>query len=379
MTPDRKPRILIDAHMVGERESGNERYMLNLIRALRRLSPPAEFLVATAHPEVLEPEVNPDQQWRLIPVSASPWRRLLYDLPAIAARERATLMHVTYTGPVYSPCPMVVTVHDVSYWRHPEWFSRRDLAVLRTGVAMTVRRARGIITVSHHARSEISACYHCPESRIQVTHEAADPWFCRKAGERTLPPVWMAGAGIRGPYVLAVGNLQPRKNLNRLVAAFAQLKREKRVGHQLVFAGRAKWRESELFEVIRREGLMDDVVFPGYLPDEGLADLYREAAVFVYPSLYEGFGLPVLEAMACGAPVITSNVASIPEVAGSAAVMVDPLDVQSLKDALSRVLADEAVRHDLSARGEKQAALFSWEKTAQKTWEFYQAMGAGAL
>lgn len=368
-------RILIDAHMVGERESGNERYMLNLIRALRDLAPPSDFLVAGTHPELLEPVVKPDRQWRLFSVSRSPWRRLFLDLPGIAAREKVSLMHVTYTGPLLSTCPLAVTVHDVSYWRHPEWFSNRDNFVLRLGVAMTLRRARGVITVSDHARSEIISCYGLPEDKVHVTQEAADPWFCPVAPLESKALEWMRRAGIRKPYVLAVGNLQPRKNLIRLVRAFAACLRESKHDCQLVCAGRAKWRESEIYELISREGVVDSVVFPGYLPDEKLVDLYREAQVFVYPSLYEGFGLPVLEAMACGTPVITSNVASIPEVAGDAAIMVDPLDVQSLKNALRRVLADSDLRRELSARGLIQASRFSWRQTAMKTWQCYQKLG----
>ena len=184
--------------------------------------------------------------------------------------------------------------------------------------------------------------------------------------------------GVRFPYVLGVGNLQPRKNLLRLVEAFSRLKRNTGLPHQLVLVGRAKWKESDLFDAIRKAGVESHVLFPGYLPDEDLVTLYAHADMFVYPSLYEGFGLPVLEAMACGVPVVTSNVTSIPEVAGDAAVLVDPLDVAALTGAIGRVLSDEALRRALREKGPRRAAHFSWKQTALQTWAYYQRM-AGAI
>lgn len=367
-------KVLIDAHMVGERETGNERYTLNLVRALRALELPAEFVVAAAHPEALLAAVSMGGNWRVERVSTSSWRRLLVDLPRLAARERASLLHVNYTGPILAPCPLVVTVHDVSYLRHPEWFSLRDRLVLRVGVAATLPRARGIITVSLHGRSELCACYGIPEERVLATHLSADPLFravtLSEAGRQTLQ-----GLGIRFPYILGVGNLQPRKNLRRLIEAFSRLKSTTGCPHQLVLVGRAKWKESDLYEAIRAFGVELDVLFPGYLSDADLVALYAGADVFVYPSLYEGFGLPVLEAMACGVPVVTSTAASIPEVAGDAALLIDPLDVGALSAAMERVLSDAALSRSLRENGLRRAAQFSWRQTALQTWACYQRVG----
>jgi glycosyltransferase involved in cell wall biosynthesis len=364
-------KILIDAHMVGERETGNERYVLNLSRALCDLDLPAEFIIAATDPDRVRAALPAGGRWRIVPITSSSWRRLLVELPRLAAREDASLLHVTYTGPWRPPCPLVVTVHDVSYARHPEWFSLRDRLVLSLGVKNTLSRAAGVITISRHARSELCAHYKIPEARVLAAPLAADPLF-RVLSASEGGPDRLAGKGVRFPYVLGVGNLQPRKNLPRLVAAFARAKRQSRLPHQLVLAGKAQWRESEVFEVVRQEGIEADILFTGYLSDGELVALYNGAEAFAYPSLYEGFGLPVLEAMACGTPVISSHSTSIPEVAGDAAVLIAPTDTDALADALVRVLSDRALRADLRERGLRQAERFSWRQTAMATWAYYQ-------
>lgn len=368
-------KILIDAHMIGERESGNERYAINLIRALSALELDACFVVAASHPELLADVLAGRPNWRVVRIAASPWRRLVFELPRLATREAATVTHVTYAAPPMMRRGVITTIHDVSFLPHPEWFSLRDRLVLRTGIGFTLAQGAEVITVSRHARDEIMTRYHIPAERISVTPEAADPFF----GIRPSPDV-MAEAirrlGIPTPFVLAVGNLQPRKNLVRLVHAFADAKRSFELPHRLVIAGQAKWRESDVLTAIRQVNLEQDVTFAGLVTDSDLAALYHAADCFVYPSLYEGFGLPVLEAMACGTPVITSNVTSIPEVAGDAAVLVDPADTQALARALREVLMNPDLRQSLRRKGLERASLFTWAQTARKTWEAYQRAAA---
>jgi len=368
-------RILIDAHMVGERESGNERYIMNLIMALDTLAPPADFIVAASHPELFAGKFRNPKRWRVEPVSAPAWRRLGYELPNLARRERVNLMHVTYAGPLWSGCKVLTTVHDVSFRPHPEWFSNRDRLVLRIGVGATLMSGAEVITISEYTRAEIIRHYGVPGNRIHVAHLAGDPCF------RLLPVGNGGGAlasmGIRVPYILAVGNLQPRKNLGGLIRAVASLKRNNGKPFQLVIAGKAKWRDSDIFSEVRRLSLEEDVCFLGYVPDEVLTILYNNASVFAYPSLYEGFGLPVLEAMACGAPVVSSRCTSLPEVAGDAALMVDPTDRSGLADVLGEVLNDEVLQATLREKGLKQAARFSWAQTAGKTWDVYRQIVEG--
>lgn len=311
-----------------------------------------------------------------MPVSPSPWRRLFVDLPRLVQQEKPSVLHVTYAGPVRCTCPIVSTVHDVSFLAHPEWFSFRDRVVLRAGVGATLARGASVLTVSDFSKVEIGDYYRVPADRIQVTKEAADPRFrVLTPGESGVDR--LLEMGIRLPYVLAVGNLQPRKNLARLVESFVRLKQESPIPHQLVLAGKAQWKQSDLYEAIRRSGVEKDVLATGYITDDALVSLYNAADVFVYPSLYEGFGLPVLEAMACGVPVVASQTTSIPEVAGDAALLVDPLDTRELAKAIGRVLLDRPLHETLRAKGLKQAATFSWAKTARETWDWYCRVAAG--
>jgi len=366
-------RILIDAHMVGEKETGNETYITHLIQALRKLPGDIEIVAAVSHPEAAEAKLGGyDQRCRPVMVSSSPWARLGWELSRVCRNEQADILHVTYAGPFGAPCPMVVTIHDVAYKVSPEWFSPRDRMVLSAGIAMTKNRASRIITVSEHARSEIIRHLSVDRARIDVTLEAAAPMFSRLAVPPTAADL-LSRFGLRGPYVLAVGNLQPRKNLLRLVEAFASLIQQTPLDHQLVLVGKSQWRESDVHACIHHYKLTDRVVFTGYINDDDLVDLFNAADVFAYPSLYEGFGLPVIEAMACGAPVLTSNVTSIPEVAGDAAILIDPRDTAAIADGLKRMLTDAALRHALREKGLARSASFSWASCARATFASYQA------
>ena len=365
-------KILIDAHMVGERETGNETYIVNLIRGLQNMGVSDEIVLATAHVDALSEKVG--RQYRMIPVSVSPWRRLGVDLPSIVRREKVDVLHVTYAGPLQTACAVVVTIHDVAYKMHPEWFSIRDRVVLGSGIAWTIRRAGKVITVSEHARREMEAVFPFAGPKIEVTLGAADPRFT-KLEENRLNEELLAQKDIRCPFILAVGNLQPRKNLSHLINAFAKIKKHTGISHQLVIAGKALWRESEVYRAVREHGLENHVVFTGYVPDEDLVQLYNQADVFVYPSLYEGFGLPVIEAMACGTPVVTSDSSSIPEVAGDAAMLVNPEDVESIAQGLETVVTNTSLKEALGRKGVEQARKFTWEKTAEQTLRIYREAG----
>lgn len=370
-------RVLIDAHMVGQMESGNERYVLNLLRALAAQDSEDSFVVAASCAEVVAAVLGERPGWRVVQVSASPWQRLFVDLPRLIVRERIDLVHVTYTAPLPCSCRIIGSVHDVSYLEHPEWFSARDRVVLRVGVGMTVARGAHVLAPSEDTCARIRNAYGLPSRRICVAPLAADPCFVRRSAAVAANQDLLAGVGIRRPFALAVGNLQPRKNLPRLVRAFAEARRSAGLHHMLVIAGKAKWRSSEVFAAIRQEGLEDDVVFTGYISDDRLSALYNAAECFIYPSLYEGFGLPVLEAMACGAPVISSNVTSIPELAEGAALLVDPESVGSLAGAVGRVLTDAGLREELRQRGMERVRRYTWDATARKTLEVYRRAAHG--
>jgi glycosyltransferase involved in cell wall biosynthesis len=364
-------KILIDAHLVGERETGNETYMVNLLRALSRVNRDDEIVVAAAHPQVVEPLITGDRRCSLVPVSPNPVRRLLYDLPRLAGRLDVDVLCVTYTGPLMVNRPMVAVVHDVSFRRHPEWFSPRDRVVLTLGVGGTVRRAAAVVTLSEFSKREIAATCAVPIDRIHVTPLAAGPEFTIEGGDDAAVH---ARYGLRRPYLLAVGNLQPRKNLSRLIEAFNRLQARRDFRHDLVIVGTAKW-GGAIGSVIDHHALSDRVKPIGYVSTSDLPAIYRGAELFVYPSLYEGFGLPVLEAMACGTPVLASKGSAIPETAGSAARLIDTESVSELADGIAELCSQPKLRAQLREQGLARSRMFTWEQTASQTLDIFHRVG----
>ena len=359
-------------HMAGEGQTGNETYVLNLASALRGIAGPEDrFVLAATHPEAVRRAVAGDSRFAIGAVSSWSVRRLAVDLPRWCLNGGVQVAHFTYFPSPRVRCPVVVTVHDVAFLSHPEWFSPRDRLVLRAGAWLTRRRAARLLTLSEFSREEIVRRLGVSSVRVTAIPLAAGDAFT-PAGDPAASAEALARLGIRKPYILAVGNLQPRKNLSRLIDAFAEAKRSGGLPHTLVLAGRAQWKSHRIFRSARDAGLLDAVLFTGYVAECDLPHLYREAELFAYPSLYEGFGLPVLEAMACGTPVVASNAASIPEVAGGAAILVDPLDTAALARALLEAAGSPERRRDMRERGLARARQFSWGRAAADTYRVYR-------
>lgn len=362
-------RIGIDAHAIGSRLGGNETYIAGLLEGLGRIEPSHEFIAYFASEKAAEPwRGRFDNLTVRVLKSPSAFPRLLMEFPARAVVDRLDLLHVQYVAPPVSLVPVVATIHDISYEFFPQFFSRKEILQFRTAIRWTARRARRVITISENSKRDIIDIYEIPPDRVDVTYLGVDL-------TRFRPPLAGAGIetvlsryGIEKPYVLAIGNLQPRKNLPRLIDAFVDLKRRRpELSHRLILAGKPAFRHSEVFSRVRKYGLDEEVIFTGYLPDDDLPVLYQGADVFAYPSLYEGFGLPVAEAMACGTPVVTSNRSAMPEVAGDAAILVDPEDTAEIAEGLLKILADPGLAATMSRRGEQQAKRFTWDSTARLT------------
>jgi glycosyltransferase involved in cell wall biosynthesis len=360
-------RVGIDAHMVGGQETGNETYVRGLVDGFKRL--------ANRDLDVLV--FNVDAPWTVSSerirfqrlLTGNPLMRLGLELP-LRSLGRLDLLHMTYASPAWSGAPVVLTVHDICYATNPEWFSARDLRVLSTMVPRSIRRAAHVITVSQDARRQIIEYYRVPEAKISAIYNGPG------AGAEPITPaaarqeLSVMGLDLDRPFLLTVGNLQPRKNLVRLLEAFGELVTRRRHDIDLVIVGPKRYRAEE---VIKAAGpVAHRVHFTGYVTDRQLAAAYRCSRVFVLPSLYEGFGLPALEAMAHGVPVACSKAGALPEVCGDAAVMFDPMSVQSITDAVDRLLKDQTVRQRLSNAGPTQAAKFSWKKTAEQTLNVYE-------
>ncbi|MEY4673670.1 MAG: hypothetical protein RL148_1454 [Planctomycetota bacterium] len=261
---------------------------------------------------------------------------------------------------------LVSVFHDVAFLAHPGFSTEENVRFCTEQLEQARLRADLVLTVSEFSRSEILRHVAIEPGRVVAVHEAADPRY-RPVTGAVLPPR-LADAIGPGPFVLFVGSVEPRKNLITLVHAWARLVASGDAPGKLVIAGGGGWKNSDVFHAIERLGITDRVHCTGFVTDEELVALYNTATCFTYPTVYEGFGLPVIEAMACGTPVVTTRVSSIPEVGGDAVVYVDdPHDVMALAAAIGRVLADPALRAELRTRGIAQAARFSWDETARRT------------
>jgi glycosyltransferase involved in cell wall biosynthesis len=352
--------------MVGSRETGNETYVRGLISGFSQLD--SEFRLYAYHLGRAWAEDDSRVQFRPI-ADASPWVRLTLGLATRAIRDSLDVLHVTYTVPLWALCPIVVTVHDISYATHPEWFSKRDLRVLSATVPLSIRRARQVITVSDVCRNQIIEHYHVPPEKVAAIPNAAGPAGNRLRDETAHEELAALGLDPRRPYVLAVGNLQPRKNLVRLIGAMSKIVAAG-LDVDLLIAGPEHYRAEEVLSAGRDAARR--IRFTGYITDRQLAACYSRATVFAFPSLFEGFGIPALEAMAHGVPVVCSNAGALPEVCGEAALYFDPLDVDSMADALMRVITDSALRTELSRLGRAREQQFTWLGSAQRTLRVYE-------
>jgi len=358
MTPSR-PRVAIDAHTLGRRATGNETYARGLLSGLVH-RPDIEPIALVDHAAPVPGWLlGHHERLRHRPAIA----RLLNELSAAGRRWGAELLHVQYVRPPRSDVPIVTTIHDVSFEHFPRLFTRRTRLRMRLTIPWSARHSRLVLTGSRHAAGDLIDTYRLPPERVIVTPYAADPVFRRLPADEISG--WLARFDLPAAYLLCVGNLQPRKNLRRLIEAYAGLPPDLRPA--LVVVGQAAWLDDEVYAAVRHHGLAEATHFTGFVSTEELVALYCGASAFAYPSLYEGFGLPVLEAMACGVPTLTSTSSSLPEVAGDAALLVDPESVEEIRAGLERLLGDAALRARLADAGPARAAEFSWERCAADT------------
>jgi alpha-1,3-rhamnosyl/mannosyltransferase len=332
------PLVVIDADVLGRHRTGDETYIRNLLRELPPLAEDAGVRIAAV---VRNADLLPEGVEPLVLTATWQELRLAWALPRLLRRVSAALVHTTYAVPVACPCPAVVTIHDLSFERDPTLMRKKDLAVFRRVVPRAARNAARVLTVSERTRADLEELYALPPERIVVTPNGVDPAFSP------------GGVGHRRDYVLAVGAVQARKNQLAALAAAQE------VGLPLVVVGPPK--DPALAAELERRGARVE----GYVETERLVELYRGAACVVQASRYEGFGLPVLEAMACGTPVVTVPETALLEVVGSAGIVVEEDD---LADGIRRALRE----HDrLSYAGLDRARAFSWEACAEKTLATY--------
>jgi glycosyltransferase involved in cell wall biosynthesis len=374
--------IVIDARYVARRQSGVGAYTQQLVRGLAAIDGANRYscLVDARGPGLGLDRPNV-REW---PTRVSFEDHLLGDLwlltylPVCLRLRRA---HVYHGPAVFLPhvkwgFHTIVTIHDLVSFLYAETVPRKYSLYMRLMTRLAVRSADRVIAVSHATKADLERVLGVAPDKVVVIHEAVGPEFAGPHHPEAVGAT-VARYGLRPPYLLFVGNLEPRKNLTRLLDAFAQLRRRPGTGPgrlQLALVGARAWLHAGILRAVEAHALGDDVVFPGYVPAEDLPHLYAGAACFVFPSLYEGFGLPVLEAMAAGVPVVASRAGAIPEVAGDAALLVDGRSPAELADAIAAVLENSAVRERLRARGHLRARAFRWETVARQTLAVYAAV-----
>ena len=363
-------RIGIDAHMVGTKETGNETYICSLVNALAKIDKENKYVIFVS-------DRNIAKNWRLKNVNfifdlVSPLNllRLGFQFAIKVRKHQLDIMHFTYHLPLFCSCKTVVSIHDICFKRYPQFFSVRNKYLLPILGKWSAHKANAVITLSNSSKKDIEKFYGINSDKILVISLAANENFFRV--DRNALSSVREKYQIDGGFILAIGNIEPKKNLVSLIRAFSRVVAQGSLHHKLIIVGKAQFQKWNVLQEVVNLGIADRVVFTGYVEDKDLHGLYAAADLFVYPSIYEGFGLPVLEAMACGTPVITSNTSSLPEVVDNAAILVDPYDIEGLEKAIYNVLKNPSLQEKMRVKGFNRARSFRWINTASMTLGVYK-------
>jgi glycosyltransferase involved in cell wall biosynthesis len=365
-------RIAIDAIPLATAKTGVGHYTDALAEGLARIHP--DHIYDLVSPFDFDFDYNGDKPKNLnrqyIPVRSIFRKWWLVGLPSLLRIYQVDVFHGTnYCVPVFAPCPTVVTIHDLSLFTQSHTHESVNVKRGKRRMPIMARRASMIIAPSEWTKQEVIEKLRISSEKVRVIYEAAreemkplPPHLCQETLDKYR---------IRTPFLLYVGTIEPRKNLLTLIRAYDDLLRTTPLRPQMVLAGGRGWLCDEVYKLVEDLKLQDQVNFTGYVEDADLPALYSAAGAFIYPSLYEGFGLPPLEAMACGAPVVTSDVSSLPEVVGKAGLTLAPTDTRALTEAMAKLLGDETAREHFRREGLKQAAKFSWARAARETQSVY--------
>jgi len=368
------PRVGLNAHLLSldstYRSAGVSRYIHNLMRCLPTADAALRYEAFTsvrggAYPGwLLHLSHLPTHR----PLARMLWEQLC---GPVCTRKLDLLHSPVYVSPLLAPCPTVVTIHDLSFIKLPGTFRAGNRSYLRLFTRLSAQKAEKVIVVSENTKRDAALLLGIPLERMVVIPNGVDAAF-RRVQDRALVAEFRRRRGLPSKFLLYVGTIEPRKNLTTLIRAFARLKERGNVDHALVIGGSKGWMYEPVLGLAQDLGLSREILFPGFLSPEELPLWYNAADVFAYPSLYEGFGLPPLEAMACGTPVIASNASALPEVVGVAGVLVDPLDIEAWVAAMEELLLNPALRRSLGDAGLQRARRFTWQHSAQMTAQLYR-------
>jgi glycosyltransferase involved in cell wall biosynthesis len=351
-------RFSVDAHAIGQHLTGNETYVRNLLSCFASLDHEADFVTYLCREDAFH-EVP--KRFLKKQVAVNPFVRLGFDLPRRLRQDRPALLHVQYTAPLFCSTPIVVSVHDVSFLEHPEYFTPFRALQLRCTVRRTVKSAARVITASEFSRRRILSSYRLDEDKVVVLPNGVATTFRPMAREAAQKWV-QTSFGLRSPFILTVGDLVPRKNHAGLIRAFESLVRaHPHLPHQLVIVGKENWRASNVRATAKRSSVADRIHFTGFVSDEGLLRLYGACDLFAYPSFYEGFGLPVLDALRHGTPVLASGNSSLREFQSPGLHFFDPCDPATVDEAWSALQAEGPV----AIPTEPLDRRYSWDNVAR--------------
>ena len=352
-------KIAIDTQTILGQKTGFGFYVKNLIDNLNKIDPKNEYIL-------LAPPTEKD---------FSTPQRFIWDqfkVPYQARKVKADILHQPcFSAPIFYGGKIVITVHDLISMHFPKNLPLASRMFYSKWMPFSYRSADKIIAISYDTKKDIMARLHIPEEKIKVIHSAVSPVFQEIKDEVFLKKI-KDKYKTSDKFILDVGTLEPRKNLPFLVRAYNLAVKKAQISHNLVLSGKKGWYYDDLFSLIKDLNLEDRVIFTGYVAEEDLPGLYNAADLFAFPSLYEGFGFPPLEAMACGTPVISSNTSSLPEVVGEAGILLAPENEQIWADKMIEVIQNQVLKQKMKENGLNQAKKFSWEETAQKTIAVYQ-------
>jgi len=372
-------RIGINARYIQSRPTGIAKYILNSILNLKAAHGGDEYMLFFGSdkpvPEIIRntgfdcdiPKVPTNNQ-----LSKFLWAQLY--IPHAVKKHRIDLFHeFSIILPFIKKCRTVLTVYDLAHLYVPECYTRMTRLYLDNLLPGSIRRADSIVALSECTKCDIVKHFGVDPAKIKVVYAGVDETFRPVDDQERLKEV-KNFYGIKRDFILAVSLISPRKNLTRLIKAFKALRDRGKADLQLVIVGRKAWLYEDIFREVASSGLEKDVIFCGHVPTEHLLCLYNAASVFAYPSLYEGFGLPILEAMTCGTPVVSSNVSSMPEACGEAALLADPYNIEDLTSALDDAISKPSLRQNLIEKGLEHAKRFSWKKTGAQTLAVYNEL-----
>jgi len=368
-------RIGIDAHMAEREGTGNCTYTQQLLKNLAEIDQRNEYvLYVTDRTQAFYSFFKNRRNFTIKELTLkSTWFRTIFSLAKETYADAIDVLHVTYFAPPWHQGKLVVTIHDLAIYHYPIHFGFLEKTRFKIWVPYSARRAAKVITVSKFTKNDLAQTYCLPASNIEAVYNGVGENF-RPVSQSSQREIILKKYKISNPFIFALGRLNSRKNLNALILAFHHLSSSTPIPHSLIIAGKNDYRSSEIGSFIQNLNLERKVKMVGYVPDEELPAFFSSAVCFVFPSVFEGFGLPVVEAMACGCPVISSNTSAIPEVIGDAGILINPYDTGEISQAIFKMISDDRLRSKLREKGLKRAKLFSWKETARRTLSVYESV-----